>query len=826
MNSESLTIMLVDDNERFRTALKARLMLQNYNVVDFASGEDAIAFSVVNQASGLISYAFIDHMLQTTLESKGKGQHIDGIETTRKLTEIIPDMSIVVFSGQANISEAEQLRARMAGARRYIYKKGGIEIEQIIVDFIRELAALRELSSLAEKFLHQREQLAATLREVPVGTLLIDKEGSPWAVSRAWRQIEEKTDLLEYPIHSFTESLVNDSSRWALVERAFEGEERDELALCEVRPGRLKYLHTWARPLMNDHGQPIACSLSAVDQTGYDVLRLMSLHQRLGLIAESIQRAGYDRARLYRASEDGLRIIGVVEVGGHLSIEFERFEIVLSEASHLRSTVSRRQPYLWPIDEAEDLTKFEMKKNSSFLSFPLFDDESLVGWLSVDMEFNHKDRPLSEKDIARLKPYAEEATRAFIEAPRVSDHHEPSSEGLAGVWAAIERCTNPNEAMQIIVTAVQNLTGCSALIRVIQKNSALMVAKAGEFPNYRPIHIPTSSLYWGERVLQHRRPIIVQGMNVPEKLFSDAEIWSETAKEVFDCIKAFAIFPLTFGTTFGMLSIQSQNADHFTHQQRNIFQSLSRVAAMAWIDLTRAQDRQTLAQQEMAFTTVHNLRQPTTALRGALTRILKRDEKGELSVEYAVDATRDALRYLKRSEDIITGVLRYMKPLDLRMHPVNLQNLLESIKNELLRTHEKLKVILQVPLDVVVRGDIESLRQVFEELFGNALRVMNGAGTISVSAFLAQLTDDNGQIIPGVQVEIEDDGPGILPQVADKIFEPFVTTAAAGTGLGLAFVKNVIEGHNGKIWYEPVPQHGTRFILNMPVALKEGSGGE
>ncbi len=668
ISKKPVTIMLVDDNHELRTALKRRLERHNYRVVDFALGEEAITFAT--QHLNTVSYAFIDHVLQPGMIHQNAASRWDGIETTRQLMALNPNLCIVVFSGQAEISADERHKALEAGARRYVHKRGGIEIEHTVLDFIHELETLRELSELAQEIRQQRDSITTTLREVPVGTLLIDRTYFPWVASADWRRIEEKIDPLHYPLHRLADSVVGDPFRKRLLDAALSGEEKDELALCTIPPGKLKYLHVWARPIRNDQGHVIACSLSMVNQTASHVVTHMPLTQRMGLLTKAIRSARYDRVRLYRASDDEKYIIGVAEAGGGLLVPFEGYPITIDKADYLRTTIDGRQPRFWRIDETDDFVRTELGKTADFIIYPLFGPGRLIGLLAVDMEFHHAQRPLVQEDIRSLIPYAEEARKALLEAatPRGEGQHEPDGLGLAKVWTDIDQCTDPEKAMGIVIQAVRDLTDCDAAhIRVRQENQAIMVASVGEYPRYRPRSLPLDDHYWFVRVMQTGQPIIVQNIvEMRKELFEERKTWSLEAEAAFSRAKSFAIFPLLYGQTLGALEVLVPEVNHFTEERRGLLQSLGRLAATSWVDLSRARDRQHAAQRDVAFSTVHNLRQPTMALRGAIQRILNRHAKGILTIEYAAKATQDALIYLQRSESIITDVLRYLTPLSLR----------------------------------------------------------------------------------------------------------------------------------------------------------------
>jgi signal transduction histidine kinase len=75
-----------------------------------------------------------------------------------------------------------------------------------------------------------------------------------------------------------------------------------------------------------------------------------------------------------------------------------------------------------------------------------------------------------------------------------------------------------------------------------------------------------------------------------------------------------------------------------------------------------------------------------------------------------------------------------------------------------------------------------------------------------------------GQGGPSVQVDVIDDGPGMAPEVMDKIFSPFFTTKPQGSGLGLAIVRKIVDAHDGRIDVSARPSGGTQFRVTLPVS--------
>ena len=111
-----------------------------------------------------------------------------------------------------------------------------------------------------------------------------------------------------------------------------------------------------------------------------------------------------------------------------------------------------------------------------------------------------------------------------------------------------------------------------------------------------------------------------------------------------------------------------------------------------------------------------------------------------------------------------------------------------------------------------VRGDHERLRQLLLNLLFNAADALGGKGRIELRA-------SNGGGM--VQLTVEDDGPGIDPEIIDQVFDPFVTTKAAGqgTGLGLAVCYTIVERLGGSIEAGNRTEGGAAFQVRLPAAV-------
>ena len=114
------------------------------------------------------------------------------------------------------------------------------------------------------------------------------------------------------------------------------------------------------------------------------------------------------------------------------------------------------------------------------------------------------------------------------------------------------------------------------------------------------------------------------------------------------------------------------------------------------------------------------------------------------------------------------------------------------------------------PPVALVPFDARRLTRVFYNLVSNATDVMLGGGKIFLRFHASEKE---------VITEIEDTGPGIAPEIADKLFQTFVTFGKThGTGLGLSICKKIVEDHNGRIWVRNEPARGAVFCFALPLA--------
>jgi signal transduction histidine kinase len=163
---------------------------------------------------------------------------------------------------------------------------------------------------------------------------------------------------------------------------------------------------------------------------------------------------------------------------------------------------------------------------------------------------------------------------------------------------------------------------------------------------------------------------------------------------------------------------------------------------------------------------------------------------------------------------VVTNFLNFARPTELVLAPVDMAAILESCGGGNPRRGPLARRRCASPGEFVpVDGDEVLLRQAFSNLCRNALEACTDVG-IKPEITIEGVRDEAQELL---RISVIDNGPGISEDVAPKMFQPFVTTRARGTGLGLALVQKIIVTHNGRVTAQGEEGGGTRFVVTLPV---------
>jgi PAS domain S-box-containing protein len=208
---------------------------------------------------------------------------------------------------------------------------------------------------------------------------------------------------------------------------------------------------------------------------------------------------------------------------------------------------------------------------------------------------------------------------------------------------------------------------------------------------------------------------------------------------------------------------------------------------------------------EMAAVIAHEVKNPLAGVRGAIQVIGRLPKEGKDAL-----MVKEIVSRIDTLNELMKDLLLFARPPQPKPAPIDVSTLV-SITAELLGSDPALKDV-HVRVDgrpQHVMADADLLKIVFVNLLVNAAHAMHGRGTIRVS--LTAMADT-------CQIAFADEGPGIPSDVREKIFTPFFTTKARGSGLGLPTAKRLIEAHRGTITIACPTAGGTIVTVELPGA--------
>ncbi|MFA5933833.1 MAG: HAMP domain-containing sensor histidine kinase [Candidatus Paceibacterota bacterium] len=226
------------------------------------------------------------------------------------------------------------------------------------------------------------------------------------------------------------------------------------------------------------------------------------------------------------------------------------------------------------------------------------------------------------------------------------------------------------------------------------------------------------------------------------------------------------------------------------------------------------------AKSELLSLSAHQLRTSLSALKWTFKMFLDGDV-GELAPEQQAlikKASDSNERMIALVSDILTLNKTDAGTLPYHIEEFNIVSLIDETLFEFIGESYKrgIEIIFLKPDSPIpnISADREKIRVVFENIIENALKYSSKGDKIFISINIRDAE---------VEIAVKDNGIGIKEDEASKIFTKFFRTSEAeqkdtvGTGLGLFTTKNIVEHHNGKIWFESVSNNGSTFFVTLPI---------
>ena len=224
--------------------------------------------------------------------------------------------------------------------------------------------------------------------------------------------------------------------------------------------------------------------------------------------------------------------------------------------------------------------------------------------------------------------------------------------------------------------------------------------------------------------------------------------------------------------------------------------------------------RQELIRQEriatigrLATSIVHDLRNPLAAIYGGAEMLVDR----ELSPEQVRRLAKNIYRSSRTIQELLQDLVGVAGGKTQAFEACRLRDIVLAANQAFAAIQESQSVSVQIEIDESVEISMQRFRmeRVFVNLIGNAMEAMTRGGTLRIGARQEGAFE---------VVTVEDNGPGISPEIRDSLFQPFVSFGKAnGLGLGLSFSRQTLLDHGGDLSLDPAATGGARFVMKLPL---------
>ena len=220
---------------------------------------------------------------------------------------------------------------------------------------------------------------------------------------------------------------------------------------------------------------------------------------------------------------------------------------------------------------------------------------------------------------------------------------------------------------------------------------------------------------------------------------------------------------------------------------------------------------------ELASALAHEINQPLTALLTNCRTSLHLLEQAEPDIDELREAMSRSVDSADRARQVVRRLREYVRGGRTQRRLMPMRRLFEELESLLETETHHHRVDLSIELDPDLpraRVDHVLIQQVVLNLVRNGVDAINRSEgdrrTIRVS--VSQMTEDR------VEVAIRDSGPGVDPEMTDRLFEAFTSTRKDGMGIGLSLCRSIIENHEGELWLADSGSEGAEFRFSLPVA--------
>lgn len=254
---------------------------------------------------------------------------------------------------------------------------------------------------------------------------------------------------------------------------------------------------------------------------------------------------------------------------------------------------------------------------------------------------------------------------------------------------------------------------------------------------------------------------------------------------------------------FGLLGIHLLQSDRGKMQAREMQQELMHVQRLAIMGETSAM-------------LAHEINQPLAAAGNYLVVLRRQIETG--NTDKSAPVLERAEAQIRRAGTILNKLRRFIEKRECERDLEEPAVLVDDALTLLGTLDHAITIRTELAEDLpCVMVDRVQLQQVLVNLMRNAIEAMEGTERRELTLSVHRNSLDE------IQISLADTGPGLSPEVAERLFQPFVSTKSGGMGVGLSICHSIIQQHHGRIWAEANPQGGTTFSFTLPVAAERAA---
>jgi two-component system nitrogen regulation sensor histidine kinase NtrY len=236
-------------------------------------------------------------------------------------------------------------------------------------------------------------------------------------------------------------------------------------------------------------------------------------------------------------------------------------------------------------------------------------------------------------------------------------------------------------------------------------------------------------------------------------------------------------------------------------------------AVAVFDDLTELLKAQRLAAwREVAQRIAHEIKNPLTPIQLSAQRLRRRLGGGPAERALVDECTETIIQEVDALKRLVDEFSRFARMPAHAPRPTDLRPIVDGVAALYRDSHPALTLRTHHAEDLpLVDVDPDHLKRAVQNLVDNAVSAVKGMGEVDVETALV----DSGR---RARITVGDRGPGIAPGEREKLFMPYYSTKVSGMGLGLAIVQEIVSEHGGALRLEDNMPHGSRFIIELPVA--------